>query len=164
MTRALRFAVLAATVLLALMVGSAVGYRVAAPRTVYIYLPWPAPSGTLSVYEPLVSGPDRRPSIPPPPPVRPAAGQALRGIAAVHATGRDGLYAAAGPALRAALGRHWRGMRVAVTWRGRTIRVTLNDFCRCDTVRPWKLLDLSDEAWARLTGRPWSVVRVVVTS
>lgn len=159
------------TVLLALAVGFFAGLRAAAsfsttdhrrysppvPANLALYEP-PTTSVTASTVAPVLTAA----SPPASAPDRPAAGQALRGYAAVHATGRDGLYAAAGPALRAALGRHWRGMRVIVAYRGHWIVVRLSDYCRCDTAEPAKLIDLSDEAWAQLTGRPWGVVRVTV--
>lgn len=42
-----------------------------------------------------------------------------------------GAYGAAGPALRAALGSHWRGRSVTLSYRGRTVRIRLIDWCRC---------------------------------
>jgi len=88
------------------------------------------------------------------------SGPSLRGRASWHATGRDGLYAAAGPALRRWLGPGWRGsLVVVVRGDGRRVTVRLNDYCPC-THRPIKAIDLSDEAMARLGGLSAGVLRV----
>ena len=84
----------------------------------------------------------------------------ISGVATWHATGRDGSYAAAGPLLRAALGGGWRGMRVFVCSGGRCIRVTLNDVCWCPRGR--RLVDLSDEAFARLAPLSRGVIEIEV--
>ena len=68
------------------------------------------------------------------------------GLASWHATGRDGLYAAAGPALRVG---DWRGRQVEVC-AARCIVVTLNDWCLCVVDGRERLLDLSDESFAAL--------------
>ena len=81
------------------------------------------------------------------------------GIASWHATGRDGLYAAAGPALRIG---DWRGRQVEVcrnvTDIPACIVVTLNDVMRAE-----RLIDLSDEAFAALAPLSVGLVRVSVS-
>ena len=73
----------------------------------------------------------------------------LRGKAKYYATGRNGMYAAAGPPLRKALGPKWRGKRIYVCYDNKCIRVTLNDYCGCNTTEI-SAIDLSDEAFAAL--------------
>lgn len=85
----------------------------------------------------------------------------LRGVATWHATGRDGMYGAAGPLLRRALGSHWRGTRVTVCHASRCTRIVLNDWCLCSRDR--RLVDLSDEAFRRLAPLSRGVVRVTVS-
>jgi hypothetical protein len=72
-----------------------------------------------------------------------------RGTASWYAA--SGLVAAAGPALRRALGRPWRGRVVRVVAGGRAVTVRLVDWCRCyrDTAGE-RLIDLGDEAFVRL--------------
>lgn len=89
----------------------------------------------------------------------------LGGLATWHATGRDGLYAAAGPALRSRIGRGWRGSYVLVCSLSspRCVAVTLNDWCACGPRRGFDtLLDLSDEAFAYLAPLSRGVLRVAV--
>jgi rare lipoprotein A (peptidoglycan hydrolase) len=87
----------------------------------------------------------------------------LTGHATWYGTGPGAGTAAAGPALRAALGPHWRGQRVRVCRVGfayRCVVVRLRDWCWCP-VRG-RLVDLSDEDFRRL-GPLWlGVVRVRV--
>ena len=86
------------------------------------------------------------------PPARPRSGLTLTpgflasGVATWYAY-RAG-QAAAGPALRKALGRHWRGKRVIVRWAGHETIVTLTDFCRCPNGRT---IDLDVRSFARLS-------------
>lgn len=91
------------------------------------------------------------------------SGSSLSGVASWYATGRDGFYAAAGPALRRWLGDGWRGKRVTICYRG-CIRVTLNDYCPCGerSSRPDKLVDLSDESFRALARLSTGVIRVRV--
>jgi len=84
----------------------------------------------------------------------------IAGVATWHATGRDGAFAAAGPLLREALGRGWRGTRVQVCSGGHCIRVTLNDVCWCPKGR--RLVDLSDEAFARLASLSRGVIAIEI--
>ena len=63
----------------------------------------------------------------PRPSVRPAHG--LRGVATWYAASKG--TAAAGPALRAALGKDWRGDRVRVCAGGECVTVRLTDWCAC---------------------------------
>ena len=62
-------------------------------------------------------------------------------FAAPHGT------AAAGPALRRALGRNWRGTVVAVTANGHTVRVRLTDWMRAD-----RLIDLNPTSFVAVCG------------
>jgi len=77
----------------------------------------------------------------------------------------SGMIAAAGPALRRELGKGWRGERVRVTAGGRSVWVTLADWCACGPRhgRP-TLLDLSDDAFRRLAPLSRGVLRVTVGS
>jgi len=160
----LRLACLLAVVTLALAVGFAAGwgaYITLATSSHHRWMPPPVP-GDLALYEPesagrpasylplpIISGPDRAPDAAGSTPVRPAAGQALRGYATYYATGPDCLCAAAGPALRAAIGTDWRGTVVEVRVpmaNGRLIEVKLVDWCLCGPRHGLPtLLDLSDE-------------------
>jgi rare lipoprotein A (peptidoglycan hydrolase) len=86
----------------------------------------------------------------------------VSGIASWFATGPDGLYAAAGPALRAMLGPKWRGRYVTVSAGARrSIRVRINDWCGCPGGR---LIDLADEAFARLAALSRGLIRVTVAA
>jgi hypothetical protein len=87
--------------------------------------------------------------------------QAQVGWATYHSTGRDGMYAAAGPSLRVG---DWRGSQVSVQYGDREpVTVTLNDFCQCfEGTSDERAIDLSDEAWAAVTGRPPGKVKVVI--
>ncbi len=58
-----------------------------------------------------------------------------------------GAFAAAGPVLRAALGPDWRGRAVTVSVGGRSVVVTLVDWCGCLGTR---LLDGYASVWAAL--------------
>ena len=80
----------------------------------------------------------------------------ISGEATWFATGPDCLCAAAGPALRAFLGPHWRGTRVRVC-AGRCITVLLNDWMKAD-----RLIDLSDQAFRLLAKLSRGVVWVTV--
>lgn len=86
----------------------------------------------------------------------------ISGYATWHATGRDGAYAAAGPLLRRAIGKGWRGTQVLVC-HGRPSRclvVTLNDWCLCS--HGDRLVDLSDEAFRYLAPLSRGVLKVQV--
>jgi len=80
------------------------------------------------------------------------------GIASWHSTGRDGLYAAAGPALRTG---DWRGRQVEVC-AARCIVVTLNDWCLCVVDGRERLIDLSDESFAALGDLDLGLLSVTV--
>jgi hypothetical protein len=84
----------------------------------------------------------------------------LAGTATWFATGPDGMFAAAGPRLRAALGLHWRGQVVTVC-ADVCIRVTLDDWCACqpDT----RLIDLSDQAFRLLAPLSRGVISVTLS-
>ena len=68
--------------------------------------------------------------------------------------------AAAGPALRAALGPSWRGTRVIVTAGGLSVPVRLTDACQCYGTR---LIDLDRDAFARLDDPSLGLVEVAVS-
>ena len=92
------------------------------------------------------------------PPVHPQpAHDALSGLATWYAAPAGA--AAAGPALRAFLGRSWRGTRVLVCASGRCVRVTLSDWCACGGGR---VVDLDAAAFAALAPLSRGVVRVTV--
>lgn len=65
--------------------------------------------------------------------------------------------AAAGPALRRALGRGWRGRIVTVCAR-RCIRVRLTDWCAC----PQRLIDLDARSFAQLAPLSRGLLRVAI--
>ena len=71
----------------------------------------------------------------------------------------SGMYAAAGPALRRALGPRWRSARVTVTAGARSVVVRLADWCACPGGR---VLDLYGSAFSRLAPLSRGVVRVTV--
>jgi len=73
----------------------------------------------------------------------------------------DGLYAAAGPALRAWLGADWRGQQVTVTADGRSVVVTLVDWCRCGGGR---IIDLYAAAFRTLAPLSRGVLRVTLSA
>jgi hypothetical protein len=75
---------------------------------------------------------------------------------AIHPTG--GMYAAAGPALRAALGSHWRG-RVVTVCGSRCVRVTLADWCACGGGHT---IDLYSDAFRQIAPLSSGVVGVVI--
>jgi hypothetical protein len=72
--------------------------------------------------------------------------------------------AAAGPALRHALGSDWRGSYVWVEANGHRVLVVLSDWCACGE-RNGKptLLDLDDVAFSRLAPLSVGVLDVVVS-
>lgn len=84
----------------------------------------------------------------------PARTRAVSGVASWYRVA--GLVAAAGPALRHG---HWRGSTVLVSANGRSVRVTLVDWCAC----PQRLIDLSRTAFARLADPSVGLVRVTVS-
>lgn len=75
--------------------------------------------------------------------------------------GSGAMVAAAGSELRRALGKHWRGRVVTVVYRGRSIRVTVVDWCACKGQR---VIDLHPGAFGRLGPLSRGVlhVRVVI--
>lgn len=87
----------------------------------------------------------------------------VRGYATWYATGPSGLFAAAGPTLRRALGPGWRGSRVLVCRVRRCVEVKLVDWCACGKRNGIPtVLDLSDEAFAAIARLGAGVVRVTV--
>lgn len=91
----------------------------------------------------------------------------MPGKAKWYATGKDGQYAAAGPALRRALGEGWRGSYVLVCIdrpgrQSRCLEVRLNDWCKCKGGKVDTLIDLSDEAFSYLAPLSRGVIIVTV--
>lgn len=85
-------------------------------------------------------------------------GPSLTGVASYYAYVPGG--AAAGPALRAALGRYWRGRSVSVCTRsGTCVSVRLSDSCQCYGTR---LIDLDTRSFARLAPTWRGVLDVIV--
>ena len=68
--------------------------------------------------------------------------------------------AAAGPALRAFLGPHWRGMTVTVCSGGRCVRALLSDWCLCSSAR---VVDLDKRSFAKLADPSRGVIHVTVS-
>jgi len=83
---------------------------------------------------------------------------ALRGTATYYAY-RTG-QAAAGPALRAFLGKNWRGTVVTVTANGRTVTARLTDWCLCSSAR---VVDLDKRSFAKLADPSRGVIHVTVS-
>jgi len=74
-----------------------------------------------------------------------------------------GFAAAAGPALRRALGTSWRGKTVTVRANGRSIRVVVSDWCRCyKGTAMERLIDLDVRAFALLDSPTRGIVNVEV--
>jgi hypothetical protein len=92
----------------------------------------------------------------------PSSASTLRGTVSWYPA--DGPIAAAGPALRRALGPGWRGTAVRVSAGGRSVVVVLSDWCGCyrGSVRE-RLVDLSDDAFAELAPLAAGLVRVRLT-
>lgn len=67
--------------------------------------------------------------------------------------------AAAGPALRSALGPHWRGQVVRVCAGPRCIPVRLTDWCQCLGTR---LVDLDSRSFARLAPLRQGILSVTI--
>lgn len=129
---------------------------------------WNAPSASLAptVVPTATPGPTPRPKPSATPPLR--ASHLLIGLAtwyclpgvsacmAAHPTG--GMYAAAGPALRAALGPHWRG-RVVTVCGSKCVQVTLADWCSCGGGHT---IDLYADAFRQIASLSQGVVGVVI--
>jgi hypothetical protein len=67
--------------------------------------------------------------------------------------------AAAGPALRKALGSHWRGRSVSACRGDTCVTVTLSDWCACGHGR---VIDLDDRSFAKLAPLSAGVITVKV--
>jgi hypothetical protein len=93
------------------------------------------------------------------PAARPAS--ASRAVVSGSATWYDYVPggAAAGPALRAALGSGWRGTRVSVCAGGRCVQAVLSDWCLCSGGR---VIDLDVRSFARLAPPSAGIVAVTV--
>jgi len=87
----------------------------------------------------------------------------LPGHATWYGTGPGSGTAAAGPALRAALGPHWRAQRVRVCRVATPVRcvvVRLRDWCSCRV--PGRLVDLAVADFSRLRALRMGTVRIRV--
>jgi hypothetical protein len=72
--------------------------------------------------------------------------------------------AAAGPALRAALGKHWRGKTVFVCVGKRCAKVRLTDWCACgDRNGVPTVIDLDIRTFDHLSNPARGVIRVTVS-
>ena len=76
---------------------------------------------------------------------------------AVHPTG--GMYAAAGPSLRSAIGPNWRGQTVRVCSGGSCVSVVLADWCACGA---GYAIDLYSDAFRQLGPLSAGVIPVTV--
>lgn len=112
------------------------------------------PSAAPHLIPPLCSGPCPTAI---PPPVRSRLAHVVKGNATWYRWHVG--EAAAGPALRAALGSHWRGSRVRVCAGIRCVSVVLSDFCACNDHR---VVDLDVRSFARLADPSRGVLAVVV--
>lgn len=113
----------------------------------------------------MVLFPMPRPPMPrpeePKPVIEVAESVALRGQATWYRW-REG-EAAAGPALREALGPSWRGRTVKVCVEAACVSVRLTDFCQCHkgTDRE-RVIDLDRDSFARLAPPSRGVIEVVL--
>jgi rare lipoprotein A (peptidoglycan hydrolase) len=87
-----------------------------------------------------------------------AAPLILTGQATWYGTGPGRGHAAAGSELRTG---DWRGRHVEVCHAGRCVGVVLDDWCACGGAR---IIDLSDEDFARLAPLSAGVISVTVTA
>ncbi len=87
-----------------------------------------------------------------------AAPQLITGQATWYGTGPGRGHAAAGSELRTG---DWRGRHVEVCHGDRCVGVVLDDWCACGGAR---IIDLSDEDFARLAPLSAGVISVTVTS
>jgi hypothetical protein len=88
----------------------------------------------------------------------PAAVPLITGQATWYGTGPGRGHAAAGSELRTG---DWRGRHVEVCHGARCVEVVLDDWCACGGAR---IIDLSDEDFARLAPLSAGVISVTVTS
>jgi len=102
--------------------------------------------------------PSPAPTHSPPPTSRPGPSYSVEGTATWYRYVQG--KAAAGPELRRALGRSWRGQVVTVTRGGRSVVVRLNDWCACPGGR---IVDLDRRDFARLADPSRGVLKVVVS-
>jgi len=97
--------------------------------------------------------PRQRPEVVPTPMLGLRLGRQVGDVGTAQVAGLASWYAyfpgqaAAGPALRAALGSGWRGTVVTVTANGVSVRTQLGDWCQCYGSR---LIDLDRSDFARL--------------
>lgn len=95
----------------------------------------------------------------------PGGGSSVRGQASWYCSSSSacthgypgGLYAAAGPALRIG---DWRGRHVTISTGGKSVQVTLIDWCGCPSGR---VIDLYSDAFSRLAPTSQGTLRVTVS-
>lgn len=132
--------------------------------------PLPSPVAATSSPSPTVGA--SMPATPVPTVTGAAPGHSLTGTASWYCLPRSactrgypatGLFAAAGPALRAALGPNWRGRVVTARANGRAVRVRLIDWCQCyaGTSRE-RAIDLYASAFRQLAPLSHGVIKVEV--
>jgi uncharacterized protein YbjT (DUF2867 family) len=85
----------------------------------------------------------------------------VSGEATWYATGPGAGHAAAGPALRAALGPNWRNSRVQVCSHTGCTVVRVDDWCGCPNGR---VIDLAPPDFARLAPVSAGIAHVSITS
>lgn len=117
--------------------------------------PWTSPVPTASSSPTPI--PTRREESPEPTRTAPPPGPSLRGVATWYRW-RPG-EAAAGPGLRAFLGKDWRGSVVTVRRGSRAVRVRLTDWCACPGGR---IVDLDVRSFSRLGAPSRGILRVEV--
>jgi hypothetical protein len=131
--------------------------------------PTDAPSGAPGPFYAVHDAPDQRPAVAdgtavretPAPTRRPTVGMTGATVVSGTASWYDYVQggAAAGPALRSALGPGWRGTRVRVCADGKCVRVLLSDWCACGGGR---VIDLDVRSFARLAPPSAGLVAVTV--
>ena len=102
--------------------------------------------------------PTSHPPVESPKPVRPRGTQRLTGLATWYAARTA--HAAAGPALRKALGHRWRGTWVLVCHRSACVSERLTDWCACGNGH---VIDLPVSDFRRLAPPSRGVITVGVT-
>ena len=119
--------------------------------------------GAVPTAEPLVPRPQREPEVHVVDlPVAPSPrGGGLTGRASWYEYVPGG--AAAGPKLRALLGKGWRGSKVQVCADGDCVTVTLSDWCQCyKGEKRERIIDLDVRSFAALADPSAGLVRVTV--
>lgn len=134
------------------------------PRAVEAPRPTPRPEVTTRPHR-VVVAPRRSPKK-----VLPVSGTSISGLASWYCQpsrsictsgySSSGMYAAAGPKLRAAIGRSWRGRRIVVCNHTTCRNLTLIDWCQCHRgTSIEKVIDLYHAAWTSLEAPTRVVIR-----